>query len=177
MLMKNVLVGVVAVAVMGVSATWLVPGAGAVDEGTRPEVEPATPVASEPRPADEGETKSLTGLLVDVHAYLVRGEKEIAHEESDVGNPGSLVAAAPIALVADDSTLVQKTVPGQTVYLIVFDAANAEAREAYMSLREQIGKKVAVSGQKLHRDGLHAMSIASFHPASTAAAFEATQRP
>lgn len=109
----------------------------------------------------DAEAKTLTGVIVGVHEYLVTGKADDSDENKDLL---SFVAPeAPIALRVDETTLAKKLTPGGTTYLIMFDPNESSSRDVYAEARNLMGKPVAVTGQLHERDGLHAISILGVH--------------
>lgn len=107
-------------------------------------------------PAEKVEAQMWTGKIVSVHHHLVYGEKADASAKD---KPEAVAAGQPIALLVEESGVIEKVVPGRTLHLIMFDQSDDASRDAYNQARDLFNQNVAVTGKLFDRDGLSAISI------------------
>ena len=107
-------------------------------------------------PAEKVEAQMWTGKIVSVHHYLVRGDKA---EAETADKPEAVAAGNPIALLVEESGVLEEMMPGRTVHLIMFDPSDDASQDAYHQARDLFNQNVAVTGKLFERDGLSAISI------------------
>ncbi len=168
------------------SLVTLATAAAISNDGPSPERTGEQTRPADPAGVDEGDTRTVTGQVVDLYEFLVGGAGAGAADGQGVGQgdgqgdglgePASgsrdeSPYSGPIGLLVfdedeEDEPDDDAPAPGgsaaavaEDARIIVFDPANEDARSIYWELQQMIGRTVTMEGAHLERSGITATEV------------------